>query len=116
MGSIYQSELSSMVLCFDFDGVIHDQNPQPGYRMGRPVTGCLESMRLLKERGDTILIHTARIMDECDIKHVKDWLVYFGVPFDDICIYKPMADLYIDDKGVTFTSWQDLLTLPILGK
>jgi len=76
--------------------------------MGLPVDGAVEAMRALKAKGHVIIIHTVRGDRP---KHVMDWLSYYNIPFDDVTNIKPNADLYIDDKAITFKGWEALKSL-----
>lgn len=97
-----------MILAIDFDRVIHDvDNPVPGRRMGSPVAGAARYITELRRAGHTIIVHTTRANPPHRTLHVRDWLLYYGIPFDDITAVKPSADLYIDDKAVRFTNWPD---------
>lgn len=103
-----------MILAVDFDGVIHDPSTAPyGKRMGRPVEGCKEALSEFRNSSviplNHIVIWTARVRNEGDKKHVIDWLNYFEIPYDSISIYKPMADVYLDDKAVHFKDWESAL-------
>lgn len=93
-----------MTLAIDFDGVLCDpNNRKPGFRMGEPMPGAVQSMlRLKHDGGHTLIIHTIRGKEP---SHVKDWLDHFGIPHDEITDVKPNAHAYLDDKGVRFTSW-----------
>lgn len=98
-----------MILAIDFDGVLCSENVRPGRRMGDPIEGAIEAMQALKVKGYTLIIHTVRGERP---KHVVDWLVYWGIPFDDVTRIKPDADLFIDDRAVHFESWADLKFIP----
>lgn len=96
-----------MILAIDFDGVIHDsEHPAPGRRMGPPIEGAKEKIRAFKTAGHEIIIHTVRGND-AGAHHVADWMDYFGIPYDRITDKKPVADIYLDDKAVRFTSWKE---------
>ena len=92
-----------MILAIDLDDTIHDtQNVKPGYKMGMPVKYAQEALRDLSRDGHTIIIHTIWATSDQKTQAIRDWLVYFKIPFDDVVAVKPMADMYIDDKGYHF--------------
>ena len=95
-------------VALDFDGVIHDwAHPKPGRKMGLPMEGTQEALTLLKSAGYTILIHS------CNRPQViRDFMHYYKLPFDFIWEEKgkPIADWYVDDNALRFTSWHETLT------
>lgn len=104
-----------MILAIDFDGVIHDPtNRLPGYKMGQPIPGALESVQRLLGEGHTIIVHTVRAYDLDQQKHVEAWLDYFQFPRHAVTAMKPAADVYLDDHAVRFTSWDDPVMLSYL--
>ena len=93
------------ILAIDFDGVIHDQkNPVEGRKMGPPMTGAVEALQDLYPL-HTIIIHTTRANTPSGRKSVADWLEYYDVDYHEI-VGKPNADIYLDDRGLKFTSWK----------
>lgn len=97
------------ILAIDFDGVIHDPSKKgPGMRLGLPMPDAIESMQRLKARGHQLVVFTVRGDRP---KHIMDWCHYHGIPFDDVTNIKRDADLYIDDKAITFTTWDKLSSL-----
>jgi len=104
-----------MILAVDFDMVIHDPtNKEPGYKMGKPIPGSQLVLQLLHDRSATIIVHTLWGRTPEGIKAVEKWLKYFKIPFDEVTALKPKADMYLDDHGYQFTSWQEVL--PALDK
>ena len=91
----------------DFDGVIHDwAHPKPGRKMGLPMPGTKEALELLKSAGYKILIHS------CNRPQViRDFMSYYALPYDSIWESqgKPVADVYLDDKGLRFETWNETL-------
>ena len=97
------------ILAVDFDGTIcNPHDVAEGKRMGNPMPGCKEALDYYRDLNCVIIIHTTRATPDRDMSYLEDWLNYFEIPFDDIAISKPQADYYIDNKGVHFTSWQEL--------
>lgn len=94
-----------MIVAVDFDGTLMDPtNVRPGYRMGEPVPGAVAAINRLHQRGDTIVIFTARNVIQKEPKlAVAKWLEYFHIPFDEITnIKKPYFDVMIDNRGLRF--------------
>lgn len=109
-----------MRICLDIDGVIcRLRAAGETYADLLPVPGAVEHVRGLKEAGHYVILQTARHMKTCggnvgltvarQGKTLLDWLERHGVPYDEIWFGKPQADIYIDDNGFRFESWDDLL-------
>ena len=100
-----------MRITLDFDGVLHDaKHPLAGRKMGPPIDGALRGVFELRAAGHTLVIHTSRVQAEKQAQHVYAWLRFYGFPQIPVSVPKPVADLYVDDRGVHFTSWP--LSLP----
>ena len=97
----------SKVIAFDFDGVIaqyhgfvsHDDVQPPNEEV-------LKTIRLLKERGYKILIHSTRGND-----FLKNYCERFSIPVDYINRRhdlegenpgKPIAAVYVDDRALCY--------------
>jgi len=107
-----------MVVCIDFDGVIHEYDgfKGPGVFNG-PVAGAAEALRYLKDAGWVVIIYTTR----AEVELIADWLIEHNILFDEINQHhetynnpmnpgKPHADVYVDDKAVRFEGdWDDTL-------
>jgi len=97
------------IIAIDFDGVIHNysQGWADGSCYDLPVTGALYAIQSLANKGYKVVIFTARD----DLKAVKDWFRQYyteeGIP--EITNKKPKAIAYIDDRGIRFTNWTDIL-------
>ncbi len=105
--------MATTTVAVDFDGTIHNQEDrEPGYRMGKPFPGAKWALDVLRTAGVRIVIHTLRarpsetvdgVRWDNSAQHVKDWLDYFDIPYDEVTALKPIADAYVDDKAVPFT-------------
>jgi capsule biosynthesis phosphatase len=106
-------------LVFDMDGTIcKTRTPNQTYVEVEPIKGMPEYLQKLKAEGHYIIIQTARHMGTCasnEGKVVKmgarllmDWLDKYNVPYDEVYFGKPHADLFIDDKGITFKDVDNL--------
>jgi len=99
-----------MRIAIDFDSTIHDPfNKKKGYKMGQPIGGAPEAIRMLRAQGHEIIIFPTWATNEARRKAIVDWLDFFGVEFDDITSVKPEADLYLDDRALRFESWAQTL-------
>lgn len=91
------------VIAVDFDGVLHDTTTTaPGRKLGTPQPGAQAGMIKLSGMGYKLVIWSLRGSHD---KHVRDWLDYYQIPYDDITDIKISASLYIDDKALRHTDW-----------
>lgn len=90
--------------------------------------GCIEVLTKLKDQGYVIILYTARMnidwagnkgytLEELGIGIEKEMRLR-NIPFDIIAPFKPIADIYIDDRGYHFKTWaiteRDLKTMGCL--
>lgn len=97
-------------ICIDFDGVLHDYSD--GYQgldvFGDMIPNADKGTQVLKEKGWTIIIYTTRKKTEA----LEKWLKDNGIAYDyinenpeqpeDSKGGKLIADIYLDDRGITF--------------
>lgn len=90
-----------MIVCLDFDGVLHDPKSAPPHRrLGLPMSGARDACWDLHRQGHTLLVHTARIQRADDVGWLYDWLRFFDFPGSiRVEPFKPQADVYVDDKS-----------------
>ncbi len=103
-------------ICIDFDGVIHDYSK--GWRgidvYDKPLDGAKEGLQALKDAGWIIIIYTTRN----DTPKLREFLDSNGLVYDYINCNpnqpvgsdkgKLIADVYLDDRGITFEgNWSD---------
>ncbi len=89
-----------------------------GYEDSEPIDGAKEAMQAFRDAGYRIVVWTVW----SDLDGVHDWLAKHGVVYDFVNAQpfganleadysgkgiKIDADLYIDDKGLHFTNWDD---------
>ena len=99
-----------MRIAVDFDGTIHDPfNKLPKYKMGQPMPGAAQTISDLQKLGHEIIIFPTWADNQQRRKAIVDWLTYFSVPFDDITSVKPDADIYLDNRALHFTNWEQAL-------
>lgn len=103
-------------LAIDFDGVIHcySQGWQDGKTYDGPMPGAITALWDLYERGYDIVVHTCRTNHDEIHAMIEQWLDDED-PDNPGCFpfrvtnIKPPAIAYIDDRGVRFTDWKDIL-------
>lgn len=98
-------------ICFDLDNtLVSYPQIQGDYKTVQPIEKNIEILNLLKKRGHTIIIYTARRMKtykgdvQKAIKEIgtltQQQLKDFNITYDELIFGKPDADIYIDDKAL----------------
>lgn len=106
-------------IAVDFDGVIHQYSRgwQDGMIYDPPMPGAIEALERLHRRYRVVIL-TTRVNPDMpggneQLKRVVDWLeeqgFEEGVHFDEVTHAKPPAVVYIDDRALHFTSWDQTL-------
>lgn len=114
-------EESKKVLAVDFDGVLHDDNRgyHDGTIYGKPIKDAEKALSILS-RDFNIIVYTCKanpnrplVRNKTGIQLVKEWLEIHEIDkyVTDVVWGKPNAVYYIDDRGITFTSWQRVLDI-----
>ncbi|RKZ86241.1 MAG: hypothetical protein DRR19_15240 [Candidatus Parabeggiatoa sp. nov. 1] len=95
--------MKQKTICVDFDDTIRNRYDD------LPINGVAEIFSKLKQDGYHIVISSARINPKLwgDLIHfriedIKKWLNHHNIPYDEVVAYKPVAAIYIDDKGYRF--------------
>ena len=103
-------------IAIDFDGTIHKYSKgwHDGSIYDTPIEGCFEALNQLWKDGYEIVIYTCRANSkEClsDLfKWMYAWQDELQLPFVfTVTSQKPVAKCYIDDRGIRFTNWKDML-------
>lgn len=99
------------ILAVDFDGTIADYRGYQGRSVFlAPLPGAIQTLQQFKADGWRIIIFTCR--DETD--EIAQYLERHQIPFDEINQSLPdgieysgkvYADVYLDDRAVTFRGW-----------
>ena len=98
-----------MVIACDFDGVIHNwDHPIEGRHMGPPFEGAKEALTQIQAQGHRIIIHSCNRKDV-----IEKFMAYYELPYNYIWdqVGKPIADVYLDDRAITFTTWPRFMEL-----
>ena len=106
--------LSNTVVAVYLDGTLAEYNSEDysPETVGAPKEGAKEFLELLKKNNNKIIIFTARK----ELEPIYEWLVENEIPFDEINpktgdeyhSHKIFAEYYIDDRGLRFSSWEDV--------
>ena len=99
-------------VCLDFDGVIHS------YRSGwcgadiipdPPIHGTREAIAQLRQHY-RVVVHSARCRTPEGCQAIEHWLRKYDIEVDEICVHKPPATIYVDDRALTFRGeWMDTI-------
>ena len=96
-----------MKIAIDFDGTICERNGIPTIgtvTFSPPMSGALDAVIFLKKLGHEVWIFTSNP----NIKLVKSWLKLHNFPKLEVTNTKKPAHVYIDDRALRFTNWQDM--------
>ncbi len=107
------------VIAVDFDGVIHSSELgfHDGTIYGTLLPGAAEALKELANKY-TVIIYTCKANPErplingmTGIELIWEWLESHNLDkfISDITFDKVNASYYIDDKGIRFNNWDDVL-------
>lgn len=105
---------SKRQIAIDFDGVIHSNSSKNPFKpIDPPISGAKSALEYLSSKYE-IIIFTCRARKDRPndgVKTVEAWLEKYGMLhlITEITSIKPRAFAYIDDKGITFSNWEDVL-------
>ena len=87
-------------VCVDLDQTLAEgmwSPSNPCRDIGLPITANVAKARQVHRAGYKIVVHTSRPWT--DYEAVEQWLGYWDVPWRYIQCGKPLAALYVDDRG-----------------
>jgi capsule biosynthesis phosphatase len=100
---------SNKTVVVDVDGTILTTEGRD-YENSQPMKEVIKGLRVLKEHGWYIILHTARGMGRSngDIEKVREQVTKeissfcekHDVPYDELILGKPWARVYIDDRAM----------------
>lgn len=119
---LLQNQENTKQIAIDFDGVIHKNSKgfYDGTVYDEPIEGAFESIKKLHKEGYSIVVFTAKVKPDrplvegkTGIELIKEWFAkYKMLPYiKEITSEKPRALVYIDDRAIRFTNWDDTLNL-----
>lgn len=106
--------MNNRIVCIDFDLTVADYKGWrgEGYAVidSGPLPGAKDAIKKLRNSGTMVLIHSTRCGFEKGMLAIVAWLNKYNIMVDGVCSNKPPADLYIDDKGITFNgNWPSMI-------
>lgn len=96
-------------LCLDFDGVIHPNEPHDAALAREPIEGAKQGVAELRKLA-RVVIQSARATSPEGREAIASYLNSHGIDVDEVTGEKPVAKLYVDDRGLRFNgSWPALI-------
>jgi hypothetical protein len=113
-------ENSNLVIALDFDGVIHNDclGFNDGTIYGEPIEGVEYALDTLSKKYKLIIFSCKSnpkrplINEKTGTELIWDWLEKWNLKsyVSDVVWGKPNAIIYIDDKGLRFSNWNQTIT------
>ena len=98
-----------MKLIIDIDGTICTEEKQFSRSMAKPLKGAQKALSKLKAEGHIIILYSSRNWAEYEM--TIDWLNKHKFPFDQLILGKPQGDIWIDDRALKFSSWDNVMEI-----
>lgn len=96
-----------MILAIDIDGVICTEEKQFSRPLAQPLPGAREAIARLRHAGHKVILYTARTWAEQEV--TRHWLAIHGIEYDGLQMGKMIVDRFVDDRGIQFTTWDEVL-------
>ena len=105
-------------VCLDFDGVVYSYESgwqdEAYYLPDPPVQNTRWAVARLRE-DFKVVIHSTRSSTEKGRKAIAEWLKKHDIVVDDIVEHKPVAFIYVDDRGLKFDGNWSRSVFEIIG-
>lgn len=88
------------------DGTICTEERTYSRSMAKPLDKAIESVNKLFDEGHTIIIYSARTWMEYEM--TVDWLSKYGFKYHQLILGKPIGDVWIDDRALTYNGWDNV--------
>lgn len=99
-----------MQIIIDLDGTICTEEKTFSRSLAKPIAGAVESINSLYEKGNTIIIYSARSWMEYEV--TSHWLNQNGVKYHQLILGKPIGDVWIDDRAIKFNNnWDTIIKM-----
>ena len=91
------------IIFVDLDGTLCTEEKTFERPLATPLPGAREALQKFHAAGHTIIIWTARGWEQ--YKVTKHWLDTNDFVYHQIMMGKPIASVFIDDRGKQFLGW-----------
>ncbi len=99
-----------MQIIIDLDGTICTEERTFSRSLAKPKENAIETVNKLFDLGHTIIIYTARTWMEFEM--TTDWLKKNNIKYHQLFMGKPVGDVWIDDRAISFNNnWNDIFNL-----
>jgi uncharacterized HAD superfamily protein len=96
-----------MQIIIDMDGTICTEEKTYSRSMATPKEGAVDAVNSLYDQGHTIIIYSARTWMEFEM--TTHWLKTNNIKYHQLILGKPIGDLWIDDRALTFDNWENMV-------
>lgn len=90
-------------IVIDLDGVIFEERDERERSKATPLAGAVEAINALYQTGHKIIICSARTYRELEL--TLSQLEKCGIKYHHLVLGKPVADIVIDDRAISFSEW-----------
>ncbi|MDD5219993.1 MAG: hypothetical protein PHV11_05485 [Candidatus Bipolaricaulis sp.] len=100
------------MIALDWDGVLIDHPPNISWEeilTYPPMEGAVKVINYMSRNGADFYVLTSR--DDDKLLDIRLWMEKHGFPPMEVTNKKKHASLYIDDRAVRFTNWEDISKL-----
>ncbi|PPQ36948.1 dTDP-glucose 4,6-dehydratase [Rhodoblastus acidophilus] len=105
-----QADGKTLTFVVDVDGVVASLTPGNDYKLSTPLTGTIEIVNRLYDRGHRIVMFTARGsatgIDWAQL--TRDQFAQWGLKYHELRFGKPAGDYYIDDRLISLSELRAL--------
>ena len=95
-----------MQLIIDLDGTICTEEKTYSRSLAKPNKDAVKSVNALYAEGHTIIIYSARTWMEFEM--TTAWLKTNKINYHQLVLGKPIGDVWIDDRAITFDNWKNV--------
>lgn len=95
-----------MQIVIDMDGTICSEEKTYSRPMAKIMVDAVESINDLYDEGNTIIIYSARSWQEYEM--TEHWLKEHNIRYSQLVMGKPIGDVWIDDRAITFDNWKNV--------
>lgn len=96
-----------MQIIIDLDGTICTEEKTYSRSLAKPKEGAAENIGRLFEEGHIIIIYSARTWMEYEM--TVEWLSKNNIKYHQLIMGKPIGDLWIDDRAISFENWENTM-------